>query len=104
MDAAMTAAMIVLRAFQDALMTMASVSMSAVMTRARVLQLRIGSARIARPKDASVIALNVHPIDTVLAMSVASRPKGPALVTRVLAPSVSICSPRLKPRRPLPMI
>ena len=104
MDAEMIAAMIVLRAFQDVLMTMASVPMSAVMTRARVLQLRIGSARIARPKDASVIALNVHQIDTVLAMSVASRPKGPALVTRVPAPSVPIYSPRLKPRRPLQMI
>jgi hypothetical protein len=102
--APMDAAMIVLRAFQDALMTMASVPMSAVMIRACVLQLRIGSARIVRPKDASVTALNVHQIDTVLAMSVASRPKGPALLTRVPAPSVSICSPRLKPRRPLPMI
>ena len=104
MTAEMTAAMIVLRAFQDALMTMASVPMSAVMTRARVLQLQIGSVRIARLKDASVIALNVHQIDTVLARSVASRPKGPALVTRVPAPSVPICSPRLKPRRRPQMI
>ena len=108
MDAAMTAemtvAMIVLRAFQDALMTMASVPMSAVMTRARVLQLQIGSVRIARPKDASEIALNDHQIDTVPVMSVASRPQGPALATRVPAPSVPICSPRLKPRRRPQMI
>ena len=104
MDAAMTVAMIVLRAFQDALMTMASVPMSAVMTRARVLQLQIGSVRIARPKDASEIALNDHQIDTVPVMSVASRPQGPALATRVPAPSVPICSPRLKPRRRPQMI
>ena len=104
MDAAMIAAMIVLRAFQDALMTMASVPMSAVMTRARVLQLQIGSVRIARPKDASEIALNDHQIDTVPVMSVASRPQGPALATRVPAPSVPICSPRLKPRRRPQMI
>ena len=108
MDAAMTAvmivAMIVLRAFQDALMTMASVPMSAVMTRARVLQLQIGSVRIARLKDASEIALNAHQIDTVPVMSVASRPQGPALATRVPAPSVPICSPRLKPRRRPQMI
>ena len=108
MDAAMTAemtvAMIVLRAFQDALMTMASVPMSAVMTRARVLPLQIGSVRIARPKDASEIALNDHQIDTVPVMSVASRPQGPALATRVPAPSVPICSPRLKPRRRPQMI
>ena len=104
MDAAMIAAMIVLRAFQDALMTMASVPMSAVMTRARVLQLQIGSVRIARLKDASEIALNAHQIDTVPVMSVASRPQGPALATRVPAPSVPICRPRLKPRRRLQMI
>jgi hypothetical protein len=104
MTAAMTVAMIVLRAFQDALMTMASVPMSAVMTRARVLQLQIGSVRIARPKDASEIALNDHQIDTVPVMSVASRPQGPALATRVPAPSVPICSPRLKPRRRPQMI
>jgi hypothetical protein len=104
MTAAMTAEMIVLRAFQDALMTMASVPMSAVMTRARVLQLQIGSVRIARPKDASEIALNDHQIDTVPVMSVASRPQGPALATRVPAPSVPICSPRLKPRRRPQMI
>jgi hypothetical protein len=104
MTAEMTAAMIVLRAFQDALMTMASVPMSAVMTRARVLQLQIGSVRIARPKDASEIALNDHQIDTVPVMSVASRPQGPALATRVPAPSVPICSPRLKPRRRPQMI
>ena len=104
MDAAMTAAMIVLRAFQDALMTMASVPMSAVMTRARVLQLQIGSVRIARLKDASEIALNAHQIDTVPVMSVASRPKGPALATRLPAPSVPICRPRLKPRRRPQMI
>ena len=104
MTGAMTGAMIVLRAFQVALITMASVPMNVVMTRARVPRLRIGSVRIARPKDAFVIALNDHPIDTVQETSVASRPKGPALVTRVLAPSVSICSPRLKPRRRLQMI
>ena len=104
MTAEMTVAMIVLRAFQDALMTMASVPMSAVMTRARVLQLQIGSVRIARPKDASEIALNDHQIDTVPVMSVASRPQGPALATRVPAPSVPICSPRLKPRRRPQMI
>ena len=104
MTAAMTVAMIVLRAFQDALMTMASVPMSAVMTRARVLQLQIGSVRIVRPKDASEIALNDHQIDTVPVMSVASRPQGPALATRVPAPSVPICSPRLKPRRRPQMI
>ena len=104
MTAEMTAAMIVLRAFQDALMTMASVPMSAVMTRARVLQLQIGSVRIARLKDASEIALNAHQIDTVPVMSVASRPQGPALATRVPAPSVPICSPRLKPRRRPQMI
>ena len=104
MIAVMTAAMTVLRAFQDALMTMASVPMSAVMTRARVLQLQIGSVRIARLKDASEIALNVHQIDTVPVMSVASRPQGPALATRVPAPSVPICSPRLKPRRRPQMI
>ena len=104
MTAEMTVAMIVLRAFQDALMTMASVPMSAVMTRARVLQLQIGSVRIARLKDASEIALNAHQIDTVPVMSVASRPQGPALATRVPAPSVPICSPRLKPRRRPQMI
>jgi hypothetical protein len=104
MDAAMIAVMTVLRAFQDALMTMASVPMSAVMTRARVLQLQIGSVRIARPKDASEIALNDHQIDTVPVMSVASRPQAPALATRVPAPSVPICSPRLKPRRRPQMI
>ena len=104
MDAEMIAAMIVLRAFQDVLMTMASVPMSAVMTRARVLQLQIGSVRIARLKDASEIALNAHQIDTVPVMSVASRPQGPALATRVPAPSVPICSPRLKPRRRPQMI
>ena len=104
MTAEMTAAMIVLRAFQDALMTMASVPMSAVMTRARVLQLQIGSVRIARLKDASEIALNAHQIDTVPVMSVAIRPQGPALATRVPAPSVPICSPRLKPRRRPQMI
>ena len=104
MTAEMTVAMIVLRAFQDALMTMASVPMSAVMTRARVLQLQIGSVRIARPKDVSEIALNDQQIDTVPVMSVASRPQGPALATRVPAPSVPICSPRLKPRRRPQMI
>ena len=98
------AAMIVLRAFQVALMTMASVPMNVVMTRARVPRLRIGSVRIARPKDASVIVLNDHPIDTVPAMNVASRPKGPALATRLPVPSVPICRPRLKPRRRLQMI
>ena len=104
MIAVMTVAMIVFRAFQDALMTTASVPMSAVMTRARVLQLQIGSVRIARLKDASEIALNAHQIDTVPVMSVASRPQGPALATRVPAPSVPICSPRLKPRRRPQMI
>ena len=98
------AAMIVLRAFQVALMTMASVPMNVVMTRARVPRLRIGSVRIARPKDASVIVLNDHPIDTVPAMNDASRPKGPALATRLPVPSVPICRPRLKPRRRLQMI
>ena len=98
------AAMIVLRAFQVALMTMASVPMNVVMTRARVPRLRIGSVRIAWPKDASVIVLNDHPIDTVPAMNVASRPKGPALATRLPVPSVPICRPRLKPRRRLQMI
>ena len=104
MTAAMTAAMIVLRAFQVALITMASVPMSVVMTRARVPRLRIGSVRIARPKDAFVIALNDHPIDTVPAMNVASRPKDPALATRLPVPSVPICRLRLKPRRRLQMI
>ena len=104
MDAEKIAAMIVLRAFQVALMTMASVPMNVVMTRARVPRLRIGSVRIARPKDASVIVLNDHPIDTVPAMNVASRPKGPALATRLPVPSVPICRPRLKPRRRLQMI
>ena len=102
--AEMTAAKIVLRAFQVALITMASVPMNVVMTRARVPRLRIGSVRIARPKDAFVIALNDHPIDTVPAMNVASRPKDPALATRLPAPSVPICRPRLKPRRRLQMI
>ena len=104
MDAEKIAAMIVLRAFQVALMTMASVPMNVVMTRARVPRLRIGSVRIARPKDASVIVLNDHPIDTVPAMNVASRPKGPALATWLPVPSVPICRPRLKPRRRLQMI
>ena len=104
MTAGKTAAMIVLRAFQVALMTMASVPMNVVMTRARVPRLRIGSVRIARPKDASVIVLNDHPIDTVPAMNVASRPKGLALATRLPVPSVPICRPRLKPRRRLQMI
>ena len=99
-----TAAMIVLRAFQVALIMMASVPMNVVMTRARVPRLRIGSVRIARPKDAFVIALNDHPIDTVPAMNVASRPKDPALATRLPAPSVPICRLRLKPRRRLQMI
>ena len=100
----MTAAMIVLRAFQVALITMASVPMNVVMTRARVPRLRIGSVRIVRPKDAFVIALNDHPIDTVQETSVASRPKDPALATRLPAPSVPICRLRLKPRRRLQMI
>ena len=104
MDARKTAAMIALRAFQVALITMASVPMNVVMTRARVPRLRIGSVRIARPKDAFVIALNDHPIDTVQEMSVASRPKDPALATRLPALSVPICRPRLKPRRRLQMI
>ncbi|EAU71599.1 hypothetical protein BL107_12365 [Synechococcus sp. BL107] len=104
MDAEKIAEKIVLRAFQVALMTMASVPMNVVMTRARVPRLRIGSVRIARPKDASVIVLNDHPIDTVPAMNVASRPKGPALATRLPVPSVPICRPRLKPRRRLQMI
>ena len=104
MDAEKIAAMIVLRAFQVALMTMAIVPMNVVMTRARVPRLRIGSVRIARPKDASVIVLNDHPIDTVPAMNVASRPKGPALATRLPVPSVPICRQRLKPRRRLQMI
>ena len=104
MDAEKIAAMIVLRAFQDAPMAMASVPMTAEMTRVRVLQLRVGSVRIDPPKDASVIVQNDHPIDTVPAMNVASRPKGPALATRLPVPSVPICRPRLKPRRRLQMI
>ena len=104
MTAGKTAGMIVLRAFRVAPITMASVPMNVVMTRARVPRLRIGSVRIARPKDAFVIALNDHPIDTVPAMNVASRPKDPALATRLPAPSAPICRPRLKPRRPLQMI
>ena len=99
-----TAAMIVLRAFQVALIMMASVPMNVVMTRARVPRLRIGSARIARPKEAFVIALNDHPIDTVPAMNVVSRPKDPASATPLPAPSVPICRPRLKLRRRLQMI
>ena len=104
MTAGKTAGMIVLRAFRVALITMASVPMNVVMTRARVPRLRIGSVRIARPKDAFVIALNDHPIDTVPAMNVASRPKGRALATRLPVPSVPICRPRLNPRRRLQMI
>ena len=104
MDAEMTAGMIVLCAFRVALITMASVPMNVVMTRARVPRLRIGSVRIARPKDAFVIALNDHQIDTVPVMNVASRPKDPALATRLPAPSVPIFRPRLKPRLRLQMI
>ena len=95
---------IVLRASPVALMRMASVPMNAVMTRVGGPQLRVGSVRIDRPRDAFVIALNDHPIDTVQETSVASRPKDPALATRLPAPSVPICSPRLKPRRRPQMI
>ena len=104
-DAEMTAEMTVLRAFQGAPMAMASVPMTAEMTRVRVLQLRVGSVRIDPPKDASVTALSDHQTDTVPAMSVASRPRGhasatrvPAPATRVPAPSVPLWRPRPKPR------
>ena len=97
-DAEMTAEMTVLRAFQGAPMAMASVPMTAEMTRVRVLQLRVGSVRIDPPKDASVTALSDHQTDTVPAMSVASRPRGHASATRVPAPSVPLWRPRPKPR------
>ena len=98
MTAGMNAEMTVLRAFQVAPMTMASVPMTAGMTRVRVLQLRVGSVRIDRPKDASVTALSDHQTDTVPAMSVVSRPRGLASATRVPAPSVPLWRPRPKPR------
>ena len=90
---------IVLRASPVALMRMASVPMNAVMTRVDGPQLRVGSVRIDRPRDAFVIALSERPIDTVLAMSVASRPNGPALATLVLDPSGPSNNPRPKLRR-----
>ena len=98
MTAGMNAEMTVLRAFQVAPMTMASVPMTAGMTRVRVLQLRVGSVRIDRPKDASVTALSDHQTDTVPAMSVVSRPRGLASASRVPAPSVPLWRPRPKPR------
>lgn len=90
---------IVLRASPVALMGMARAPMNAVMTRVRGPQLRVGSVRIDRPRDAFVIALSERPIDTVLAMSVASRPNGPALATLVLDPSGPSNNPRPKLRR-----
>ena len=90
---------IVLRASPVALMRMASVPMNAVMTRVVGPQLRVGSVRIDRPRDAFVIALSERPIDTVLAMSVASRPNGPASTTLVLDPSGPSNNPRPKLRR-----
>ena len=90
---------IVLRASRVALMGMARAPMNAVMTRVRGPQLRVGSVRIDRPRDAFVIALSERPIDTVLAMSVASRPNGPALATFVLDPSGPSNNPRPKLRR-----
>ena len=90
---------IVLRASPVAPMRMASVPMNAVMTRVGGPQLRVGSVRIDRPRDAFVIALSERPIDTVLAMSVASRPNGPALATLVLDPSGPSNNPRQKLRR-----
>ena len=90
---------IVLRASPVALMGMARAPMNAVMTRVRGRQLRVGSVRIDRPRDAFVIALSERPIDTVLAMSVASRPNGPALATLVLDPSGPSNNPRPKLRR-----
>lgn len=90
---------IVLRASPVALMGMARAPMNVVMTRVRGPQLRVGSVRIDRPRDAFVIALSERPIDTVLAMSVASRPNGPALATLVLDPSGPSNNPRPKLRR-----
>ena len=90
---------IVLRASPVALMGMARAPMNAVMTRVRGPQLRVGSVRIDRPRDAFVIALSERPIDTILAMSVASRPNGPALATLVLDPSGPSNNPRPKLRR-----
>ena len=91
---------IVLRASPVALMKEASGPMNAVMTRVHRPQLRVGSVRIDRPRDAFVIALSERQIDTALAMSVATRRKGPALATRVLDPSVPSNNPRPKLRRP----
>lgn len=90
---------IVLRASPVALMGMARAPMNAVMTRVRGPQLRVGSVRIDRPRDAFVIALSERPIDTILAMSVASRPNGPALATLVLDPNGPSNNPRPKLRR-----
>lgn len=90
---------IVLRASPVALMGMARAPMNAVMTKVGGPQLRVGSVRIDRPRDAFVIALSERPIDTVLAMSVASRPNGPALATLVLDPSGPSNNPRPKLRR-----
>ena len=90
---------IVLRASPVALMGMARAPMNVVMTKVGGPQLRVGSVRIDRPRDAFVIALSERPIDTVLAMSVASRPNGPALATLVLDPSGPSNNPRPKLRR-----
>jgi hypothetical protein len=90
---------IVLRASPVALMRMASVPMNAVMTRVGDPQLRVGFVRIDRPRDAFVTALSERRIDTVLAMSVASHPNGPALATLVLDPSGPSNNPRPKLRR-----
>jgi hypothetical protein len=73
--------------------------MNAVMTRVGGLQLRVGSVRIDRPRDAFVIVLSERLIDTDLVMSVASRPNGPALATLVLDPSGPSNNPRPKLRR-----
>ena len=90
---------IVLRASRVALMGMARAPMNAVMTKVGGPQLRVGSVRIDRPRDAFVIAQSERPIDTVLAMSGASRPNGPALATLVLDPSGPTNNPRRKLRR-----
>ena len=90
---------IVLRASRVALMGMARAPMNAVMTKVGGPQLRVGSVRIDHPRDAFVIVLSERPIDTVLAMSVASRPNGPALATLVLDPSGPTNNPRRKLRR-----
>jgi hypothetical protein len=104
MDVVTIVIVIVLRASPVAPMRMASVPMNAVMTRVGGPQPRVGSVRIDRPRDAFVIALSERPIDTVLAMSVASRPNGPALATLVLDPSGPSNNPRQKLRRHQQMI